>query len=490
MIEKIAVLGAGLMGHGIAQVAVQTAKYDVYMHDIKQEFIDNGIRMIKGSLPKGIKKGEITNVESEQVLVRIHPVIGMKEAITDADLKKNMSQQALMKHLSINVVIMGQGPTSWIKYMSGGAVRHLEIIKGLTREQNVILCVISTKRYCDFFQANGVKAYCKIVPHFIGSENFLAQIIDSIVRSFYVCVAPFHIQNGDILIHSPSDFIWDTFPPFIKKRWNKRVKWFSSVYHFVPHPSERAGGFSISNLLSFIAQRMSLPLVTRWSDMIQTETNFMRDELIRRYRVSPEKIIVCQSGINPKVIDNFSWSKGKIYDACFLARLHKSKGIYDLIKAWQYVCEHKKDAKLAIAGNGPTEIINEIKNIIKTLDLERNVFFLGFLSEKKKYELLKASKMYVLPSGEEGIPLTFYEAMYCGLPVITYYLPTYEEIRDYIESVPLGDVEGLANRILRVLDDEELMRRLGEHGRKEAIKHTWDKVADCILSRIEAIVHE
>lgn len=119
MFKKVAVLGAGLMGHGIAQVAAQTAKYDVYMRDIKQEFIDNGIGMIKGNLQKGIKKGEITNVESEQVLVRIHPVIDMKEAITDADLKKNMSQQALMKHLPINVVLIGL-PKPWVKNMGGG----------------------------------------------------------------------------------------------------------------------------------------------------------------------------------------------------------------------------------------------------------------------------------------------------------------------------------------------------------------------------------
>jgi enoyl-CoA hydratase/3-hydroxyacyl-CoA dehydrogenase len=48
-IKKVAVLGAGLMGHGITQVAAQTAKYEVYMRDIKQEFIDNGMRMIKDS---------------------------------------------------------------------------------------------------------------------------------------------------------------------------------------------------------------------------------------------------------------------------------------------------------------------------------------------------------------------------------------------------------------------------------------------------------
>ena len=85
-IKKVAVLGAGLMGHGITQVAAQTAKYEAYMRDIKQEFIDNGMRMIKDSLQRYLKKGEMIEAEVNQVLSRIHPVLDMKEAVSDADL--------------------------------------------------------------------------------------------------------------------------------------------------------------------------------------------------------------------------------------------------------------------------------------------------------------------------------------------------------------------------------------------------------------------
>jgi len=85
-IKKVAVLGAGLMGHGITQVAVQTAKYEVYMRDIKQEFLENGMKMINDSLQRFLKKGEISEAEVAQVLNRIHPTLDMKEAVADADL--------------------------------------------------------------------------------------------------------------------------------------------------------------------------------------------------------------------------------------------------------------------------------------------------------------------------------------------------------------------------------------------------------------------
>jgi len=85
-IKTVAVLGAGLMGHGITQVAAQTAQYDVYMRDIKQEFVDNGMRMINDSLQRFVKKGEMTEAQVTEILSRIHPTLDLKEALSNADL--------------------------------------------------------------------------------------------------------------------------------------------------------------------------------------------------------------------------------------------------------------------------------------------------------------------------------------------------------------------------------------------------------------------
>lgn len=85
-IKKIAVLGAGLMGHGIAQVAAQVGKYEVSMRDIEQRFIDNGLRMIRDSLSRFVKKSQITDAEMNETLARIRPTIDMREAVSDADL--------------------------------------------------------------------------------------------------------------------------------------------------------------------------------------------------------------------------------------------------------------------------------------------------------------------------------------------------------------------------------------------------------------------
>lgn len=85
-VRKVAVLGAGLMGHGIAQVAAQVAKFEVNLRDINQEFLDEGISMINTSLQRFLKKGVITENEVNETLGRIHPILDLKEAVADADL--------------------------------------------------------------------------------------------------------------------------------------------------------------------------------------------------------------------------------------------------------------------------------------------------------------------------------------------------------------------------------------------------------------------
>lgn len=85
-VRKVAVLGAGLMGHGIAQVSAQVAKFEVSLRDIKQEFLDKGMAMIDQSLQIFVRKGKITENEMRESLQRIHMTLDLREAVTDADL--------------------------------------------------------------------------------------------------------------------------------------------------------------------------------------------------------------------------------------------------------------------------------------------------------------------------------------------------------------------------------------------------------------------
>lgn len=83
-IKKVCVLGAGLMGNGIAQVCA-TAGFEVTMRDIEQRFIDGGMNTIKNNLARDVKKGKMDQAQADAILGRIKPTLDVKEAATGAD---------------------------------------------------------------------------------------------------------------------------------------------------------------------------------------------------------------------------------------------------------------------------------------------------------------------------------------------------------------------------------------------------------------------
>ena len=83
-IETIAVIGAGTMGHGIAQVAA-AAGFRVMLSDVDHESLARGISAIEGNLAKGIQRGKLTEAERDRTLQQIHGTTNL-EACAAADL--------------------------------------------------------------------------------------------------------------------------------------------------------------------------------------------------------------------------------------------------------------------------------------------------------------------------------------------------------------------------------------------------------------------
>ena len=83
-IKKVCVIGSGTMGGGIAQVSAQ-AGYETTMVDIKQEFVDRGVKMIKASLAKFVEKEKIKQEEMNGTLARLRTSIDIRDATRDAD---------------------------------------------------------------------------------------------------------------------------------------------------------------------------------------------------------------------------------------------------------------------------------------------------------------------------------------------------------------------------------------------------------------------
>ncbi len=84
-IRKICVLGAGVMGHGIAQVCAQ-AGYQVNLQDIKDELVQAGINRIRKFLAGSVERKKMTQDEADAILNRIKGMTDLKEAVKDVDI--------------------------------------------------------------------------------------------------------------------------------------------------------------------------------------------------------------------------------------------------------------------------------------------------------------------------------------------------------------------------------------------------------------------
>ncbi|MFK5953618.1 MAG: 3-hydroxybutyryl-CoA dehydrogenase [Desulfobacterium sp.] len=84
-IKKITVLGAGIMGAGIAQTAAQ-AGFDVIIRDLEDRFVKNGLATIKANLDRSVSKGKMKEGTATEIMGRIKGTTDLNEATQDADM--------------------------------------------------------------------------------------------------------------------------------------------------------------------------------------------------------------------------------------------------------------------------------------------------------------------------------------------------------------------------------------------------------------------
>src|SRR5512136_3305174 len=84
-VRRIAVMGAGTMGAGIAQTCA-AAGYQVTMRDIDAKFVDGGFRRIRDPLMKRVEKGKMTSAQVDGLVAKIHGTVDLTEALDRAQV--------------------------------------------------------------------------------------------------------------------------------------------------------------------------------------------------------------------------------------------------------------------------------------------------------------------------------------------------------------------------------------------------------------------
>jgi phosphatidylinositol alpha-1,6-mannosyltransferase len=141
------------------------------------------------------------------------------------------------------------------------------------------------------------------------------------------------------------------------------------------------------------------------------------------------------------------------------------KGHDELLEAWPSVLQRIPDAQLVFAGEGADASRLQAKAL--GLGIDHTVVLTGFVEDEVLAALYRRAALFAMPSREEGFGLVYLEAMSYDLPCIGSTLDAAgETIEDGASGflVPQHDLALLADRIVRLLADEDFRRRMGRRG--------------------------
>lgn len=179
----------------------------------------------------------------------------------------------------------------------------------------------------------------------------------------------------------------------------------------------------------------------------------------------------------------------------FVGRLSAPKGIHDLFAAIPAVLERHPEARFVLVGVAESDAMEfVVRGEAERRGIASRVCFLGSLEGREKAAAFVTSQMIVVPSWTEAFPLVIPEAMASGLPVVATRVGA---IPDFVKDGKDGFLVEpknpgvLAQAICRLLDDEELRRRIGARVRERAphefsIETGCGRVADILRDTLES----
>lgn len=144
-----------------------------------------------------------------------------------------------------------------------------------------------------------------------------------------------------------------------------------------------------------------------------------------------------------------------------VGRLNQIKGHCYFLEAAEIILRRYKDVSFLIAGDG--ELLPDLKAQSQALGIADQVIFMGHCDDVPS--LLQATDIKVISSLSEGVPMTLFEAMAAGCPVVSTRVGGLGEIVKENETgflVPSKNGKELADKILLLLEDEDLRRAMGE----------------------------
>lgn len=223
-------------------------------------------------------------------------------------------------------------------------------------------------------------------------------------------------------------------------------------------------------------------------NIVLTKNRFLRRKILSLLKKVPNKIVVLSQAFKEDLIklgfkeekievllncstfeidEKEFQPKKEIKNISFMGSLEDRKGIYELLEAFKEINDDK--LRLNIYG---TTLTSEDKKKIELFKEAKNINFKGVVSGKDKIEAFKNTDIFILPSKNEGLPLTLLEAMTAGNIIITTKVGSIPELinGEFVDFID-GSMESIISSLKKLKDlDSDQISKLSKLSRFASLK--------------------
>ncbi len=238
----------------------------------------------------------------------------------------------------------------------------------------------------------------------------------------------------------------------------------------------------------------------KYADRIITASHNSKQDIIHYLKISESNISVIFDGVgaqyqrlqDSKVIENIKIRyhiTGKFL--LYVGGFDANKNLPTLVEAFRLLQEKRpsnEDLLLVFVGNLTPAAVS-LREFIRTLGIEQQVIFTGFVSEEDLIGLYSAAEVFLFPSLYEGFGLPPLEAMACGTPVITSNASSLPEVvGDAAIQVDPHSSQAFSQKMFEVFTNDRLRQELSRKGLERAKLFSWEQTARKTLQAYENVL--